>query len=274
VLLEVRDGKLVGIEGDPDHPYNHGSTCPRALTLKEYAYHPDRLRYPMKRVGKRGEDRWERISWEETYDELEHRMAAIKDRYGPESMAFIQGTGRDVGAWLLTLAYSYGSPNWLQGGLTGNSCYHPRLGAMKVVQGDFAVPDCGQFLPDRFDDPDFQLPEVIAVWGYNPPVTCTDGLYGNWIVECMKRGTKAIVIDPYYTWTASRAEPIRSSCTSGAPGSISSASASKNTRRPVSRRSPGYRRRRYERRPACSPRASQPQCSGAFRSIWHPKVST
>jgi len=206
VLLGIKDGLLDSIEGDPAHPYNQGSLCPRALTMKEYTYHPDRLRHPMRRVGKRGEDRWERMSWEEIFDELEGRMAAIKDRYGPESMAFIQGTGRDVGAWMLMLAYSYGSPNWLQGGLTGNSCYHPRLGAMKLVQGDFAVPDCGQFLPGRYDDPDFRLPETMLLWGYNPPATCTDGFYGNWIVDCMKRGTKAIVIDPYYTWTASRAE--------------------------------------------------------------------
>ncbi|HJN85757.1 MAG: molybdopterin-dependent oxidoreductase [Dehalococcoidia bacterium] len=206
VLLDVGNGRLEGIEGDPEHPYNRGSLCPRALTMQEYTYHPDRLLHPLRRVGKRGEDRWERVSWDEVFDELERRMAAVKERHGPESMAFIQGTGRDVGAWLLMLAYSYGSPNWLQGGLTGNSCYHPRLGAMKVVQGDYAVPDCGQFLPGRYDDPDFRLPEVIVCWGYNPPATCTDGFYGNWIVDCMKRGTKVIVIDPYYTWTASRAE--------------------------------------------------------------------
>ncbi|MFQ5873463.1 MAG: molybdopterin-dependent oxidoreductase, partial [Dehalococcoidia bacterium] len=152
VLLKVKSGKLEETEGDPAHPYNQGSLCPRALTMKEYAYHPDRLLRPMRRVGKRGENHWEPMSWEEAFDELEGRMAAIKERYGPESMAFIQGTGRDVGAWLLMVAYSYGSPNWVQGGLTGNSCYHPRLGAMKVVQGDYAVPDCGQFLPGRYDD--------------------------------------------------------------------------------------------------------------------------
>jgi anaerobic selenocysteine-containing dehydrogenase len=206
VLLTVKDGNLEKIEGDPDHPYNRGSLCPRALALKEYIYHPERLTYPLRRVGKRGENRWERISWDDAFDEIERAMREIKERWGPESMLVVQGTGRDVGTWNLLLAYSYGSPNWIQGGLTGNSCYHPRLAAMKLVQGDYAVPDCGQFLPGRYDDPDFQLPRVILLWGQNPPTTCNDGFYGNWIVDCMRRGTKVIVVDPFNTWTASRAD--------------------------------------------------------------------
>lgn len=206
VLLTVKDGKLDQIQGDPQHPYNQGSLCPRALAIKEYIYHPERLTYPIRRVGKRGENHWERISWRQAFDEIENRMRDIKEKYGPESMIFVQGTGRDVGTWHLLLAYSYGSPNWLQGGLTGNSCYHPRLAAMKIVQGDYAVPDCGQFLAGRYNDPDFKLPKLIILWGQNPPTTCNDGFYGNWIVDCMKRGTKVIAIDPFNTWTASRAD--------------------------------------------------------------------
>ncbi len=206
VFLYVKDGKLDKIEGDPDHPYNQGSLCPRALALKEYIYHPMRLTHPLKRTGKRGSNTWERISWGEAYDYIELRMREIKDKYGPESVLFVQGTGRDVGTWLLLLAYNYGSPNWIQGGLTGNSCYHPRLGAMKITQGDYTLPDCGQFLPGRYDDPDFVLPECILLWGYNPPQTCNDGLYGQWIIDCMKRGTKIISIDPVYNWVSCRAE--------------------------------------------------------------------
>ncbi|MFQ6011211.1 MAG: molybdopterin-dependent oxidoreductase, partial [Nitrososphaerales archaeon] len=206
VYLYVKNGKLERIEGDPDHPYNQGALCPRALALKEYIYHPQRLTHPMTRVGKRGENSWEQISWDEAYDFIESKLKAIKADYGPESTLFIQGTGRDVGSWLLLLAYNYGSPNWLQGGLTGNSCYHPRLGAMKITQGDYSQPDFGQFLRGRYDDPDFKLPEVILLWGYNPPATCNDGLNGEWVIDCMKRGSKIISIDPVYNWIGSRAE--------------------------------------------------------------------
>ena len=129
-------------------------------------------------------------------------MNKIKDEFGAESMTFIQGTGRNIGGWLLLVAYSYGSPNWLQGGLTGNSCFHPRLVTMRMTQGDYTVPDCSQFFQERYEHPEFVLPESIMIWGQNPAVTCNDGFMSNWIIDCMKRGTKAIVIDPVYTWVA------------------------------------------------------------------------
>ena len=120
-------------------------------------------------------------------------------------MVFIQGTGRNVGGWLLLLSYSYGSPNWLQGGLTGNSCFHPRLVSMRITQGDYTVPDCSQFFQERYEHPDFVLPKCILIWGQNPAVTCNDGFMAPWIIDCMKRGTKAIVVDPVYNWVASKA---------------------------------------------------------------------
>jgi anaerobic selenocysteine-containing dehydrogenase len=205
VFLHVKDGKLIKMEGNPDHPYNNGRLCPRALAIKDYIYHPDRLRSPLKRTGQRGENKWAKVSWDEAYDLIERRMKEIRDRYGGESMVFIQGTGRNVGGWLLLLSYSYGSPNWLQGGLTGNSCFHPRLVSMRITQGDYTVPDCSQFFQDRYDNPEFVLPKCTLIWGQNPAATCNDGFMAPWIIDCMKRGTKAIVVDPVYTWVASKA---------------------------------------------------------------------
>lgn len=206
VLLHVKDGKLQKIEGNANHPYNQGRLCPRALVLKEYMYHPDRLKKPLKRVGKRGEGKWQEMSWGETYDYMEEKMREIRDNYGAESMVFVQGTGRNVGGWLVMLAYAYGSPNWLQGGISGNSCYHPRLGSMAITEGAVAMPDAAQFLPQKYDDPDWVVPECTILWGQNPIPTCTDGFYGHWFVDLMRRGTKFIVIDPTYTWMASKAD--------------------------------------------------------------------
>jgi anaerobic selenocysteine-containing dehydrogenase len=206
VFMHIKDGKLIKMEGNPDHPYNNGRLCPRALAINEFIYHPDRLRSPLKRIGKRGENKWEKISWDEAYDLIERRMNEIRDEHGAESMIFIQGTGRNVGGWLLLVAYSYGSPNWLQGGLTGNSCFHPRLVCMRMTQGDYTVPDCSQFFQERYEHPDFVLPECIMIWGQNPANTCNDGFMATWVIDCMKRGTKSIVIDPIYTWVASKAD--------------------------------------------------------------------
>lgn len=204
VDLYVRDGKLEKIEGVEDHPYNMGTLCPRALAMKELMYHPDRLLYPMKRVGKRGEDKFERISWEEAYDYISENMNNLKEKYGAETMAFIQGTGRDCGGWLVILAYNYGSPNWIQS-LNGNACYHPRLNSMKMTMGDYVAPDASQFLQDRYEDPEWKLPECYMIWGQNPVATCNDGNHGHWIIHCAERGSKLVVIDPNYTWLASRA---------------------------------------------------------------------
>ena len=77
---------------------------------------------------------------------------------------------------------------------------------MMATHGDYAVLDAGQFLPDGMDDPEFEVPEIILIWAQNPAAGCQDAFYGHWVTDCMKRGSKLIVVDPRWTWFASRAE--------------------------------------------------------------------
>ncbi len=203
--LFVKDGRLDRIEGDEKNPWNQGRSCPRVLALKQYMYHPDRITRPLKRIGARGEGKFEPISWDEAFDTCEKRLTEIREKHGAESVIFAQGTGRDIGGPISFLAYSFGSPNWCQLGLSGQSCYTPRLGAMKSVMGDFAVVDCSQFLEKRYEDPQWMAPEVIITWGQHPANGCPDAFFGHWIVDCMKRGSKVIAVDPRNTWTTSRA---------------------------------------------------------------------
>jgi anaerobic selenocysteine-containing dehydrogenase len=91
--MYVKDGRLVKVEGDEEHPYSQGRTCARALALTQFVYHPERFTHPMKRVGERGEGRFERITWDEALDTVERRFNDIKEKYGPESVIFIQGRG-------------------------------------------------------------------------------------------------------------------------------------------------------------------------------------
>src|SRR5271169_3920354 len=79
VLAHIADGKLVKIEGDPDHPWNQGRLCARALAMTQYIDHPKRLKKPLKRAGARGEDKWEEISWDEAFDLIETKMKTIRD---------------------------------------------------------------------------------------------------------------------------------------------------------------------------------------------------
>ena len=66
--------------------------------------------------------------------------------------------------------------------------------------------DYSQQYPERYDHPDWKAPEVIVIWGNNPVVANSDGLFGHWVVDCMKRGSKLITIDPRVTWLAARSE--------------------------------------------------------------------
>jgi anaerobic selenocysteine-containing dehydrogenase len=208
VKVYVKDGKLLKVEGDEDHPFLQGRLCPRCLALTQYIYHPDRLRYPLKRVGERGEGKWQRISWDEALDTCETRLREIRDKYGAESIVFGQGTGRDSGGPIIFLAYAYGSPNWTLFGLSGIACFTPRLAAMHTVEGDATFPDAGQFFPLRYKDSEWKTPKVLISWARNLAGSqCTDHYFtGHWVVDMMKRGTELIVIDPVCSWEASRAK--------------------------------------------------------------------
>jgi anaerobic selenocysteine-containing dehydrogenase len=205
VLAYIEDGKLVKIEGDPEHPWSQGRLCSRCLAMTQYVYHPDRLRKPLKRVGERGEGKWQEISWDEAYDLIEEKMGKIRDEFGPESFIFSMGTGRDIGAWICMLAYAYGSPN-VMFALSGIACYSPRIAGVETMQGDYAILDAAQWFPKRYDDPRYKVPECIVIWGYNIPASCPDNVFGHWIIDLMKKGTKISCIDPRLSWFASRAE--------------------------------------------------------------------
>jgi anaerobic selenocysteine-containing dehydrogenase len=86
VQLHVKDGKLVNVEGDPEHPITKGALCPRCLALKDVVYHKDRLYYPQKRAYEdRGKDKWERITLEEAFDLLAEKAKYYTETYGAES---------------------------------------------------------------------------------------------------------------------------------------------------------------------------------------------
>lgn len=186
----------------------------RCLDLDESFWHKDRLRYPMKRDPKdRGKDKWERISWEEAYDLIEEKYneccETIQKEYGgigPEGIACLNGTGRNT-RWhgtFLTRA-GFGSPNIL-GTLSGDSCYQPRMTANFISMGELFIVDAAQMLEGRYDNPKWQPPELVVIWGCEPIESNTDGFLGGWIVDMMRMGTKLLTIDPRLTWLASRSE--------------------------------------------------------------------
>ena len=200
------EGRLVKVEGDPENPYSQGRLCVRCLDLPEVTNHPDRLMYPMKRAREdRGLDKFERISWDEAYDIVYERLTDIKERYGAESVIFAQGTGRDIAAYITRMAWSFGSPNYTSF-LSGIACFAPRVSGLAATSGSNWVADCSQQFADRYDNPAYKVPEVMFVWGNYPLTANSDGFFGHWVVDLMRRGMKIVMVDPRVTWLSSRAE--------------------------------------------------------------------
>lgn len=86
LLVHKKDGKIVKVEGDPNHPVTKGSICNKVRNLTERLYDPNRLKYPLKRVGAKGEGKFERISWQEAIETITSRWKKIVEIDGPESV--------------------------------------------------------------------------------------------------------------------------------------------------------------------------------------------
>lgn len=208
ILMYIdKDGKLDHVEGDPDDPYNQGRLCLRCLALADVVYHEDRQLYPMRRDrADRGKDKWERCTWDEAYDICEAELRKVQDAYGPHAIQVLCGTGRDIVGYHPMLANILDTPNQGMGFLSGQGCYVPRNFCTAMKMGNIYVGDYSQEWIDRYDNPEWKRPDYVLVWGNNPVVANSDGTLGHWIVECMKRGTKLITIDPKLTWCAAHSE--------------------------------------------------------------------
>ena len=108
----VKDGQLIKIEGNPNDPNSRGRLCARGQAGLNHLYHPERLLYPLKRVGARGEGKWKRISWDEALDEIAEKLRVIRDSGHPENFAFHQGRQRSKDA-LKRFLNAYGTKTQL-----------------------------------------------------------------------------------------------------------------------------------------------------------------
>src|SRR5579885_3549248 len=86
LLINVEDGRGSKLRGNPDHPVTRGFLCGKVAQYLEREYSPQRLLYPQRRIGTKGEGRLERISWEEALDTITARLTAISAEFGPEAI--------------------------------------------------------------------------------------------------------------------------------------------------------------------------------------------
>ena len=189
ILAHVEQGKLVKVEGDPDSPYSKGALCPKGLAAKQLVYHPDRLKYPMKRAGQRGEGRWQRISWDEAFDTIALKIKEIRSKDGPFAVATACGTARPLFPWVRRFTNILGTPNRL--GYPHN-CYSPMIAVGLLTYGsDF-----------RYE---LEHSRCTVAWGcaitHSRP--CMDGRR---FIDAYKNGCKVISVDPYLTPMAAKSD--------------------------------------------------------------------
>ncbi len=190
ILVHLQDGEVTKIEGDPNAPLNKGALCPKGLASLELLYHPNRIKHPLRRTGKRGEGKWQQITWDEALSTVVAEMNKAKDNYGPESVLFMRGSAKGLQDNVFTrLANAFGSPNITSAAYV---CFHARNNGLIVT---FGSP-----LHEDYEYP----PACIVIWGVNPHATFTPD-YEN-IKGAANRGTKLVVIDPREMNLVRRAE--------------------------------------------------------------------
>jgi anaerobic selenocysteine-containing dehydrogenase len=194
VLVHVRDGQLIKAVEDPDFPYQpwpRTSGCARLKAVPEWFYHPDRVNFPLKRVGEKGSGKWEKISWEQAMDEIAEQLASIRERYGPESIAFSMGTSYKSEMTMLTRFFQV-MGTAVNGIGCAQICFWPRAQVANAIVGMF---------------PHFSVKPAtrcIVCLGAEPLVS-RPGVANN-MREALKQGAKLIVLDPRYTQSASMAD--------------------------------------------------------------------
>src|SRR3954447_15904680 len=183
LVVRVENGRGTKLGGDPTHPVTRGFLCGKVAQYLEREYHPDRLLYPQKRVGAKGEGRFERISWDEALDVIAARLKEIAAEFGPESI----------------LPYSYaGTMGYLNfNGMAGR--FFHRLGASRLdrtICSTAGMAGMTEAVGLRYStEPEqFRHARLIIAWGAN--ILGTNVHLWPFIMEARRNGAKLYTIDP------------------------------------------------------------------------------
>ena len=190
MLVTVKDGVAVKVQGDPSHPFTDGSLCTKVAHYTERTYSPDRLLHPLKRVGRKGKGEFKRISWDEALDEIAARLKVLAAE-SPES--------------ILPLSYA-GTMGMLQYSSMDRRFFH-KLGASQLERtlcssaGKAGIKATlgGSYGMDPEHYPESKL---IVIWGSNP--IASNLHFWTRAQEAKRRGAKLVAIDPYRSLTAEK----------------------------------------------------------------------
>lgn len=209
VLAYVQNGRVIRLEGNPEDPMSRGRLCAKGLSGIQALYHPNRNKYPLKRVGERGGNRWRRITWDEALDTIADKLMETREKYGAETVFCSTGGGGNPEIWSIArFCNIFGTPNWFEPGCA--QCYLPRVLSYTMMYGgtDPSIADSNAL---EIYYPEETPIQCLVLWGTAPSYSCPSS-GGRAVVELRAKGVKTIVIDPRLTPDAAKANiwlPIR-----------------------------------------------------------------
>jgi anaerobic selenocysteine-containing dehydrogenase len=193
VLVTVENGRAVRLRGNPDHPVTRGFLCGKVAQYLDREYSPERLLYPLRRAGAKGEGRFEPISWDDALDTIAARLKEIADRYGPEAV----------------LPYSYAGTMGLLNGSGMDRRFFHRFGASRLdrtICSAAGTAGLTQALGVRYgtEPEQFSKARLIIAWGAN--ILGTNVHLWPFIVEARRNGAKFYTVDPVMNRTGRAAD--------------------------------------------------------------------
>ncbi|MBS4026964.1 MAG: molybdopterin-dependent oxidoreductase [Clostridia bacterium] len=179
IMAHVEDGRLVKVEGLPEHPVTKGYICPRGEALPDYVYSPNRLTQPLMRQN----GKLQKVSWDTALDYTAEKLNEIKEKYGARALAIFCGSvgveNIEVATFARRFKGVYGTPNLLS---VENICYRTRILARQLTFGRYPLDDPGDA-------------KTIILWGHNPDGA--KGMLADQIREKLaKENLNLIVVNP------------------------------------------------------------------------------
>ncbi len=194
----LKDGKVIRVTGNEDDPQWKGKVCPKSQFLLQLHNSPDRLTQPLKRVGERGEGKFEPISWDQALDEIAAKLEAVRAEHGPEALALFAGTRTGTltrKGYIRLFTQMWGTPNFTD--------TEPFCSEAKAVAYDQTIGMLGS--GNSYTPGDLGSAELYVYFGDNQaesrPVHF--GMINDWR---LKNGARMVVVDPRLTVTASKAD--------------------------------------------------------------------
>jgi anaerobic selenocysteine-containing dehydrogenase len=193
LLVTVENGRGTKLRGDPAHPVTRGFLCGKVAQYLEHEYSPGRLLDPQRRVGAKGEGRFERISWDEALDAIALRLKAIAAEFGPEAI----------------LPYSYAGTMGLLNGEGMDRRFFHRLGASRLdrtICSSAGEAGLTEALGLRYgtEPEQFRHSRLIIAWGAN--ILGTNVHLWPFVMEARRKGAKLYTIDPRRNRTGAAAD--------------------------------------------------------------------